>query len=142
MQFFNGGLDALGPNWATDDYEWRAVKTGTFHRESVTVSEAISTGSLSELSQPEYDPAPLAGASRTIDGSNNRIVYTADNPQWAGLIAGETINAIMLVKVITSDSDSIPVGWWALSPGVPTNAADPLIFELTNSTVAYTDQVT
>lgn len=136
MQIYDAGLDALGPGWETDTFEWRALVSGTFTRNAPFVASALGT----EISVSGYTAVALTGAARVVDTTLHRVTYGADNPSWAGLGSGQNIGVILLTKVVTDDTDSIPVGYWSLSPVVPTNAADPLIFDLAGGVVAYIDE--
>lgn len=137
MQIYNVGLDALD-DWETADYEWRSFSMLTFIRASSSVAAAINTAV--EITATGYAALPVSGAARTINEAASRIEYHADNPEWISLSAGQTVNAILLTKVEGNDNGSTPVGMWAITPGVATDAADPLTFDLAGGMVAYIKQ--
>lgn len=140
MQIYNYGLDALA-EWETAAYQWRAFSQLTFLKDAGTIEDAVAAGTEID-SLDDYAPVDVTGAVRTIDEASDRIEYRCDNPEWSGLGAGETINAILLTKALAGPDVGYPIGMWVISPGVDSDTANPLVFDLAGGMVAYINQAT
>lgn len=137
MQIYNAGLDALA-TWTTGTFNWMLLKAGTFDGDADNVA-AILSGAADEITVSGYAREAASGKARTVDDTNNRITYTAADPDFGTLVAGESVTAVLLYKHVTSDSDAVPVGWWTIT-STPTAAIDPFELTLTDGIVAYVDQ--
>lgn len=76
----------------------------------------------------------------TNDTSANiiRVKFPA-NLTWTALAAGATIAAAVLVKEITNDASSMPIAYFGLTSGVPTNGSDfTLTVDTTNGNITFT----
>lgn len=138
LQIFNVGLDALS-TWTTATYHWVLLTAGTFDADVDTVS-AFLAGSPNEVTGvASYAREAAAGKVRTVNDTDNRIVYSADNPDFGALEAGATVTAVLLVKTVTDDTDSIPVGFSTVT-STATDAVSPFTLAITDGVVAYVDQ--
>lgn len=135
MQAFNVGLDAFY-EWETADYEWLALTAGTFDADIDTVADLLAGDAVESTALARI---PVTTRDRTVDDTTNLINYSADDPSWSAPGAGDTITAVVLTKVITDDTDSLPIAWWTVSP-TASDATDPLVFTLPSGVVAYTTQ--
>lgn len=135
---FNNGLDAL-VDIATADLRWLLLKgTGyTFSPDHDTVA-ALTPGT-NEVSVAGYARQTLTGGTRTVDDANDRVTYTADDPDFGTLDPGETVTATVLYRHVTNDSDSVPVAYFNFS-GVATNALDPFVVQFTDDVIGYVDE--
>ncbi len=129
MHFYNAGLDALAP-WTTVTYKWVLLSAGTFDATDATITAVLAGAT--EVSVSGYARAAVTTKVRTVA---DQISYTADEPSWAGLGGGQNVVAVVLIR----DSDSVPIGWWDVSPAVATDSATPLVFTLTDGLVAYVE---
>jgi len=136
MSAYNGGLDKM-EDWETADYDWLLLTAGTFDADHATVADVLAAGA--EVTVTGYARLAASTKARVVDDVGNQVNYTGDEPSWAALGAGEDVTAVVLVRVVTDDSDSIPIGWWDVSPAVATDSADPLVCTLTAATVASVD---
>ena len=137
MEFFNAGLDQLD-DWTTADYEWVLLTAGTFDADIPTVADVITAGA--EVTVTGYTRLAAATKVRSVDDALDQVTYTAADPDFGTLDVGEDVTAVMLTRVVTDDTDSIPVGWWEVSPPAATDSADPFVFTLVDGIVAYSDQ--
>jgi hypothetical protein len=135
---YNNGLDALA-DIASADLRWMLLKgTGyTFNPDHDTVA-ALTPGS-NEVSVTGYAREPLTGGTRTVDDSTDRVTYTADNPDFGTLAAGQTITALVLYEHVTNDADSVPVAYYTLSP-VDSAVIDPYVVHFTDGLLAWVDE--
>jgi len=136
MQLFNAGLDQFA-DWTTETFEWVLLTSGTFDPDLDTVA-AVLTGA-DEVTVTGYARQAAATKVRSVDDTDDQITYTAADPDFGTLDPGEDVTAIALIRVVTDDTDSVPVGWWEISPAVATDAADPLVFPLAGGIVAWTE---
>ena len=138
MSFFNVGLDQLGA-WTTGTYKWVLVTAGTINADLDNVTALVAAAP--EITVTGYTRVTVATPARVVDDTADTITYTAGNPSFGTLDPGEDVAAVVLIKDNGSDATSIPIGWWALSPVVATDIADPFTFSLIDGTVAYVDAV-
>jgi hypothetical protein len=136
LQAYNDGLDQLN-DWTTATFQWLLLTAGTFDADHATVADVLAGGA--EATVTGYSRQAASTKVRDVDDTLDRITYRADDPSWAGLAAGEDVTGVVLVRVVTDDSDSIPVCWFEVSPAVATDSADPLVCTLTDGVVAYMD---
>lgn len=136
MDVYNVGLDALA-DWASETYNWLLLKSGSFDADADTVAGVLGTAD--EVTVSGYARVAASTKARTVNDTSNRISYTAANPNWGTLSAGETVTAALLVRLVTTDADSIPVGWATLDP-TATEALDPFTITIVGGVVAYIDQ--
>lgn len=134
MDAYNVGLDAFA-DWETADYQWIALTSGAFDADIDTVADVL-TGADESTALPRID---VTTRVRTVEDTTNLVSYGADDPTWPTPAGGDTITAVMLVKVVTTDADSIPVGWWDVSD-TASDATSPLVFTLPSGIVAYVTQ--
>lgn len=80
-----------------------------------------------ELSVGGYVRQALTGLSVTQDDANDRANAEADQVEFPGLAAGETIAAAVVFQFVTNDADSILVGFYDVSPDLPTNGGNVTI---------------
>lgn len=135
MQAFNVGLDAFA-DWETADFEWMALTAGTFDADIDSVADLLAGDAVEATA---IGRIALATPDRTVDDTTNLISYGADDPSWSAPGSGETITAVVLIKVITDDTDSPPVAWWSVTP-TASDITDPLVFTLPDGLVAYVNQ--
>lgn len=138
LQIFNVGLDALA-DWETATYQWALLTAGTFDADADTVA-AVLAGSPNEVTGvASYARVASSSKTRTVDDTTNRITYGCTDPSFGTLEAGATVTAALLLRVVTDDTDSIPVGWATITP-TATDAVDPFTLVITDAVVAYIDQ--
>ena len=79
---------------------------------------------LGELSGTGYVRKALANEAVNADTANNRGEFAADPVTWTGIDAG-TAEAVIIIKHVTNDTDSIPIAYID-SGGFPfvTNSGD------------------
>jgi hypothetical protein len=136
LEIYNVGLDALA-DWETATFEWVLLTAGTFDRTHSVVADVL--GSATEATVTGYSRPAVATKLRTVDDAEDRITYSCDDPSFGTLDPGETVTAIALIRVVTDDTDSIPVGWSNITP-TATDIFDPFVINVTEGVVAYTDQ--
>lgn len=135
---YNNGLDAL-VDIASADLRWLLLKGSgyTFSPDHDTVAN-LTPGS-NEVTASGYARVALSGGTRTVDDSTDRVNYTADNPDFGTLAAGQTITAAVLYRHVTNDSDSVPVAYYALSP-IDSGVIDPYVVHFTDGLLAWVDE--
>lgn len=141
LEIFNVGLDALA-DWGTADYEWALLTAGSFDADAATVATFLA-GSPTEVTGgvTGYTREAVSTKARSVDDSLNQITYSASDPSFGSLTGTpETVTAALLIRVVTDDTDSLPIGFATLTP-TSTDAADPFGITITDSIVAYVDAV-
>jgi hypothetical protein len=116
---YNNGIKLLTDNtgrinWLSDTIKAALVTTTYVADRDDTTASAFSGA---ELSGTGYvggfggaGRLVLAGKSLTTDNVNNRSTFGATNPVWAAINAG-TAHAIVLLKEVTTDSDSLLIAY-------------------------------
>lgn len=134
MTMFNAGLDQL-KDIATGDFRWMLLRGNgyTFNKDHAIVS-ALAPGT-NEVTASGYSRQTLTGGARTVDATNDRITYVADDPSFGTIAAGQTVTAVVLYRHITMDTDSIPVAYYAIT-GTATNALTPFVVTFTSHVIA------
>lgn len=138
MSVYNGGLDLLA-GIATADLRWLLLKGigYSFERDHDHVAELAPA--TNELTVSGYARLALAGGTRTVDDSADRIVYAADDPSFGTLGAGENASALVLFVHGTTDAASPLVAHFAFAP-IDTGALDPFVVNLGGGIIAYTHE--
>lgn len=140
MDLYNIGLDALAA-WETATYHWLLCTDGTFNADLNTVADLLggATPMIAEATVSGYARVAASTKVRVVDDTNNRISYTAADPDFGTLAAGEDITGVVLYRLVTNDADSIPIGYATLTP-TPSDALDPFTVVIVGGVVAYIDQ--
>ena len=136
MEIYNTGLDALA-DWTTDTYQWILLTAGAFDRDHPTVTDVL--GSATEATVTGYARVAASTKVRSVDDALDQVTYTAADPDFGTLDPGETVTAVVLVRVVTDDTDSIPIAWSDIT-ATDTDALDPFVINITDGVVAYMDQ--
>lgn len=103
---YDNGLDLLA-TWTTDTEKALLVTNAyVFSAAHHFVSDITN-----ELTVGGYTRQTLGSKTRTVDGTNHLIGYTAANPAFGTLTAGETIGGMVVYKFVTVDADSILIGF-------------------------------
>lgn len=125
MTVYNRGLIRL-QSADTLDLRWLLLKgTGyTFDADHNQVSD-LTPGS-NEVTVSGYVRQALTGGGITIDDAANTAVVAADGPDFGTLAAGESATALVLYEHVTTDSDSIPVCYYAFA-STATDTFDPFV---------------
>lgn len=94
-------------NWETDTIEVMLVdNTYTFNPDHAYVSDI--TG---EISGTGYSRKALTNKTVTVDNTNDKAILDCDDITFTGINAG-TVNAMIVYKKVTNDTDSILIGYW------------------------------
>lgn len=122
--------------------ELRDFGSDTFRALLVTASytpnvdhDFVADVSANELAGSGYSRPTLASKSRTIDDTNNRIVYDAADPSFGTIVAGETARYMIVYRFVTDDSDSILVACYDIGSQA-TNGA-PFVVTLSSDGLLY-----
>lgn len=107
---YTRGLDELR-DWQTDTYKALLLKGSGYAPSKAHDYVADLTVATNETALAGYARVTLAGAVRTIDDTNNRIVYDCNDIAFGTIAAGDTITAMVVYKFVTSDADSILIGY-------------------------------
>ena len=122
FQIANGDIDLTG-----DDIRVMLVKvsgsTTTDTEEDVTLMNGFST--LGELVATNYVRKALANEAVNEDTANDRAEFDADDVVWSSLggATNDTIGALLVLKHVTNDADSIPIAYIELTD-TTTNGGD------------------
>lgn len=137
---YNAGLDVLGNgSWTGDTYKWMLLKGTGYTPNKDHHFVADLTPASNECGQAGYTRQTVAGKTRTVDNTNDRITYDATtDPAFGSIAAGDNITGLVLFKFVTNDADSILIGYYALT-STPTDG-NPFVVFLNAAGVAYDDQ--
>ena len=105
-QAYNRGLDEWR-NWSTDTIRCLLLKGSgyTYNPDHDFVADV--TPASNEWTVAGYARDSLSTKTRTIDDTNNRILYTADTLDFGSCATGEVFDGAVLYKFVTNDADSI-----------------------------------
>lgn len=87
----------------------------------VNADHDFVTDITNELSGTNYVRKSLANKSVTLDDTNDRSYFDADDVVWTDLGPAGTAAAAVLFKWVTADADSPLLSYHALTPTVITN---------------------
>jgi hypothetical protein len=134
---YKAGLDLLA-HIETADYEWALVKLGfPFNADHATVTDLELD--LHEITRVGYARVALAGGTRTVNTSLNRIDYRSDWPVWTTpMESGETLGGAILYMKKTDDSDSIPVAYYPFEP-IDSAVIAPFMLRFIDHLIGHTD---
>lgn len=137
MNLYTAGLDEMR-NWETDTFRWRMVKSGAFSNANDFMNVVITGGN--EIAVAGYAPLVVTTPVRFPSDGDAITYYTCDAPDFGSLTAGETPIAIVLERHVTSDADSIPIGWQEIGTPLDTGDLDPYVFNLPGGIAIQTRQ--
>lgn len=80
-----------------------------------------------ELAGSGYGRETLAGVTRTVNTTLDRIEYGWDAPDFGTIVAGETALWLSLFEWVTSNSDSLLIATIKLGNGVATDGTPMII---------------
>lgn len=101
----NDNLDFTGST-----FEVMLLQSGaTFDKTDAFVDDVL-TGN-SEISVASYSRGTLGSKTENYDTANQEIEYDAADEDFGSLESGETVECAVIYKLVTDDSDSIPV-WY------------------------------
>jgi hypothetical protein len=119
-QILDGTLDVL-----TDTLKFMLVNSGyTADRDHDFVDDASGD----EITATNYTAGfggagrkTLAGKAVSVDNANDRVEFDCNDPQWTALggATNDTVQAIIVIKEVTTDADSILIAHIDTSTGTP-----------------------
>lgn len=132
---YNIGLDELR-DFTTDTIRAMLLdNTYTPDKDHDFVADVVAA----ELAGAGYARETLTTKARTVSDANDRIEYTADDPDFGAVAVGETAQYMVVYKFVTNDADSILLSCFDLG-GVPTNGASFVVQWDVTDGFTYTDQ--
>lgn len=107
-------VDGTGVNWTEGQNDLRValVMTNTTAdtEEETALMNAFTT--LDEMDGANYVRKTLASQAVAIDTTNNRIELDFEDLTWTALGNGtRAIQGLLLLRHVTNDTDSVPVGF-------------------------------
>lgn len=124
MSGYDYGLDLLS-GWASATIKALLVTTSyAFNPATQYVSSVVAA----EVTVAGYSRQTLTTCARTVDTTAHRIKYTADDPGFGTLTAGETIGGLIVYKFVTTDANSLLIGYLPLTPTATAGAAVDVAF--------------
>lgn len=117
------GIESV--TFASDTIRILLVTTYTFDPDPDTISGITMTeaSDASYTGQGATGRLTLAGKSRTVNDTDDRVEYDATDPVWTAL-DNETIVGGIIFKFVTDDTDSIPLAYCELTSPAVTNGSD------------------
>lgn len=133
---YKAGYDLLAHIETGGTYEWILVKSGfLFNADHATVAD--TDPAIHEVTRSGYERKALAGGTRTVNTSLNRIDYRADWPVWTSPMGGgETLTGALLVMTHTDDTDSIPVAHYPFEP-IDSAAIAPFMLRFVDHLIGF-----
>jgi len=86
------------------------------------VSDVLAT-SVDELTDGSYVRKTLASQTVSLDDTNDRGLFDADDITWTALAGGETVTGALVYREVTNDADSPWYVWYDLTD-TATNGLD------------------
>lgn len=129
FQFYNVAKDELR-DWDSGTYLWLLMKSGSFDATDAFVSDL--TPGTNECTVPAYLRVAPDTPARSI-GASGPEYSVASDPDFGDLTTSpESVIAVVLIKVVTNDSDSIPVCWGSFTDPISTSDLNPFIPTITD----------
>ena len=114
-------------SWTGDTIRILLVKPAyTFDPDPDTISGITGLNELTDASytgQGASGRLTLAGKTRTVNDTDNRVEYDATSPTWTAL-NNETVHGGIIFKFVTDDTDSVPLAYCELTADQVTNGGD------------------
>jgi len=136
MLIYDSALTMGLAEWQFSTFKWVLMRTGSFTRGDAFLSTVLASGS--EVSVSGYSRATLVGATQTLNSILHQFEYGATAPNFGALAAGQTVTALVLYQLVTTDANSIPIGWQDLG-GVATNVISPFVVSFPSNIVISTN---
>lgn len=133
---YNRGLDELAA-WTSNTFKFMLVNSGYTPNKDHDFVDDVTPGS-NEISVSGYARETATTKTRTVDDTNDRIVYDCDDIDFGTPAAGETVVGMILYREVTNDADSILVCYFDLG-SIPLTGASFIVLTGTNG-VMYVDQ--
>lgn len=138
MSVYNRGLGLLG-QIDTGTYEWLLLQAGTYTFDPDHDFVSALTPASNECDVAGYLRDTLAGAALTVDDASNRTNVEADGPDFGTLTAGQAVDAVVLYKFVTDDTDSILVAYYAFAEK-DTGDISPFVVHPAGGLIAFLDE--
>lgn len=119
MFVYNRSLDAMSTFGTSGTYIWLLLQD-TYVPDPAHDFIADLTG---EVTVASYARVTVTGASRTVDDTNDRIVYDADDPDFGDLETTQSAQYLILAQQVTNDADSPLI--YCFDMGWPTHQLGP-----------------
>lgn len=97
------------------------------------VSAAVSA----ELADVSYDRIALTGSSISYNDTLDRAIFSCNDVVWPSLAGAETVDHVILFKLISDDSDSVLMAAWDVAG---TSNGQDMIFVVPAEGLMYVDQ--
>lgn len=121
LLLMNGGLDLDAAGTVLKVMLLRDTGAYTFDPDDDTINDILATGV--EISVGSYSRQTIGSKVVSVDDTNDRGAFDCANIQFGSLEAGQTVEAIVVYKHVTDDSDSIPLLY--INGKAPITAAAP-----------------
>lgn len=109
------GLDLLALIETDVTFSWLLVKDGfTFNADHATLTDLELE--IHEVDRVGYERLPLAGGTRTVNTSLDRIDYRCDWPLWQPMGSGQVLTGAVLYLAGVNDTASRPVAHYPFEP--------------------------
>lgn len=100
---------------ATANLKWLLLQDDGYVVDTDHDFVANLTPASNEVDVSGYTRLTLTTGARTVNDTLNRVEYTADNPNWGTLSAGNQVTGLVLFEQVTNDADSPLIGYWPLT---------------------------
>lgn len=127
MPTYNAGRDEMR-NWEVETFKALLV-TASYTPDKD--HEFVDDVSANELSGTGYSRATIANPDRSVNTTDDVIVYDCDDVEFGTIDTGETARYMILYMEVNDDSDSPVVAWFDIG-SQPTNDA-PFVVEVAAS---------
>lgn len=94
-----------------------------------------------EITHASYARLALSAGARVVNNTLNRVEYTSAHPNFGTMDSDtEPVNGIVLYEHVTTDADSLLVGYWPITT-IYTADVDPFVVFFTNGIIAYIEEL-
>jgi hypothetical protein len=134
---FNRGLDVLNP-WTSGTFRALLLQGAIYVPNKDDDYVATAVAAAAEVVGAGYTRQVLAGKTRTIDDTLDRITYDCSDFGFGNIAAGENVDSLVLYLFVTNDADSILIAHYTLGTIATTGNAFPVV--VGSAGMIYTDQ--
>jgi hypothetical protein len=128
MQVTNRGRSLLD-DWATaapGTFAWALfLSAAPFDKDVATVDD-LTPGS-NEVTAVGYARADVDSPALVTDDATDQTQYSCTSPDFGSLTTGQVVGHLALIRVVTTDADSVPVAWHTYASPPDTADFDPFV---------------
>lgn len=127
LELYNNARSQLD-DWETappGTYQWAGFKSGSFDITDDVVDDLVP--GTNEITVTGYARVDVDSPTITVNDVTNETEYRCTTPNFGTLDDGEPFTDLVLIKVVTDDSDSIPIARGPILGTPDTGDFDPFV---------------